>query len=714
MALFQTDNLWISQVTQSVAVLYLDVANRSVNVLSRQVLRDLDQAFDWVAKEKALELVILRSAKKDSFVAGADIRELAELPSPQAARELSEQGQRLFDKLAGLSIPTVAVISGPCLGGGLELALACDYRVLVNQPRTQLGFPEVELGLIPAWGGTQRLPRIVGLERGLQMILSGRRLRAREALAWALADALTDEISQEPPAFLDQAVKRPLDDLPLRDFRQKVVEGNFIGRWLVYRGTERLLRRVVPDDLPAPWEALEAVRVGLKQGIAAGLERERAAVERLAAGPASRNLLRVFLQREERRRLPEPQPEDEPPLRKVGVVGCGVMGAGIAQLAALHGCDVYIQEANQSALGLGILRIMALINRAVERGLIAPGELEKTMSRIHGSVSWNGFADLDLVIEAVVEDLTHKKAIFRELEKQVSPSTILATNTSSLRVAQLQEGLKHPGRVAGLHFFNPVHKMPLVEVVRSHMTRDRVTTALQRFVVALGKTPIVVKDSPGFVVNRVLAPYFNEAVLLASAGMRIELIDQAMERFGMPAGPLELLDQIGLDVAQQAAHNLQEVIGERLPRTPAFEVFRQRGWLGQKSGAGFYRYRSGRKHPHRAAQLLLEQLGKSSGVPALEPASPAEYMKLARERLVGLMINEAAQCLAEGIVKDAETLDLALVLGAGWAPHRGGPLTYARQQGLGQISARLEELARQHGPRYEPCPALRNVYREPI
>jgi 3-hydroxyacyl-CoA dehydrogenase/enoyl-CoA hydratase/3-hydroxybutyryl-CoA epimerase len=710
MAFFQTDTLWVSQLADGVAALVLDVPGRSVNVLGRQVFTDLEAALDRVEAEPSFHLLLLRSGKPGSFVAGADLHELAAVRTAEEAAALSERGQRLFNKLAGLRLPTVAVISGPCLGGGLELALACDYRVAVDQPKTQLGLPEIELGLLPAWGGTQRLPRVVGLERALYMILGARRVRPREALRWGLVDGLAEESGDEPPDFLAAPAKQPRPGLPLRGWWQRILESNRLGRYLLFRGTERVLKRRLPDDMPAPWEALQAVRVGLEQGMEAGLACEREAVGRLATSSACRNLVTLYFHREEARKLPQGEGDSTAPIRRVGVVGAGTMGAGIAQLAALHGCQVVIQEINETALAEGILRVLALFNRAVERGVLPAAELPARLGAVHGTTSWKGFDDLDLVVEAIVEDLPAKRDLFRDLEKHTAPACILATNTSSLCVQQMQEGLKHPGRVAGLHFFNPVHKMPLVEVVRSPQTRARAAEGLLRWAVGLGKTPVLVQDGPGFLVNRVLMPYLNEATFLAAAGMRFELIDRALRRFGMPVGPLELLDQVGLDVAADIARAVGPAFAGRLEPNPAFERMAKNGWLGRKAGRGFYVYRRGRSRgTNRAAQALLQALPGASRLG--EPAGPGELMAEARRRLVLPMVNEAAACLGEHVAPSADVIDLAMVLGTGWAPHRGGPLTYGREVGFAAVVQSLEELARCHGPRFEPCAELRQLSR---
>ncbi|MBV9126248.1 MAG: fatty acid oxidation complex subunit alpha FadJ, partial [Planctomycetes bacterium] len=497
-----------------------------------------------------------------------------------------------------------------------------------------------------------------------------------------------------------QKGKRPLKGLPLRTWRQRFLE-TWPGRWLLLRGVERILRQRVPEDMPAPREALQAVRVGLSRGVDAGLHYEREAIGRLAVTPACRNLIRLFFLIEASRKPGGVEgAEAARAIRRVGVVGAGTMGAGIAQLAAVRGFEVVVQEVNEAALAAGMQKIQKLFDKAVEHRVLPAEEARKKLAGMRRTTSWEGFGEVDLAIEAVIEEVGTKRAVFQELERRTRPEAILATNTSSLSVRQLQEGLAHPGRVGGLHFFNPVHKMPLVEVVRAPATEAAVSDQLVRWAAGVGKTPVVVGDSPGFVVNRILMPYVNEAVLLAGEGMAIEEIDRVMRRFGMPMGPLELLDQVGLDVAAHIARTMQPYFGTRFVPNPVFERLTGKGWLGQKSGTGFYRYPGKKKHPHPEVLALLDSRPPAS-------SSALDQTRAARERMVLLMVNEAAMCLAEGVAERAEVIDLAMVLGTGWAPHRGGPLRYAEDRGVGEVVSALEDLARRLGPRFEPCAELR-------
>jgi 3-hydroxyacyl-CoA dehydrogenase/enoyl-CoA hydratase/3-hydroxybutyryl-CoA epimerase len=713
---FQATSLSVEIRPGGIALLWLDVPGRAYNVFNRQVLTDLDQALDKLAGDSSIRLLVAVSRKTSGFLAGADLREFTGVQSPADAMALSAAGQRLFDKVAGFPVPTVAVIHGPCLGGGLEFALACDYRIAIDQPGTQLGLPELKLGLIPAWGGTQRLPRVVGIERAFQIILQLRQVNAPDALRWGLVDAV--QPSQEEALALiagsfgermRKQGKRPKGKPPVRTWRQRLLEATPLGRWALFRATERIVRRRLPDDMPAPLEALQAVRVGIRQGLAAGLIAEREAVGRLATTNACRNLITLFFLMENARKSEakeERGAEKEKPCPRVGVVGAGTMGAGIAQLAAVKGWEVVVQEVNDAALQAGVQRIEDLFNKAVANRVLSADDARRKLESMGKTTTYAGFDRVDLVIEAAVEDLALKKKIFQALEQQTRPDTILATNTSSLSVQELQQGLAHPERVGGLHFFNPVHKMPLVEVIQAPQTAETVSQTLTQWAAAVGKTPVLVKDSPGFVVNRILFPYLNEAGMLVAEGMPIEIVDRVMRRFGMPMGPLELLDQVGLDVAAHVAKAVGPVFRDRLTPHSALEQMCARGWLGQKSGAGFYRYQGKKKQVNaEALATLLGDVTSRNGAVAKQP-DPKRLLE-ARERMVLLMVNEAAAYLAEGLAPSADVIDLAMVLGTGWAPQRGGPLRYADDRGTDDIVATLEQLVQKLGPRFEPCAELR-------
>jgi 3-hydroxyacyl-CoA dehydrogenase/enoyl-CoA hydratase/3-hydroxybutyryl-CoA epimerase len=710
MAFFQTKTLWINQLADGVAALVLDVPDHKVNVLTPRVFDDLETALDRVVAEPSFELLLIRSGKPGNFCAGADIHLLGELKSAREAVALSERGQVLFQRIADLRVPSVAVISGTCFGGGAELAMACDYRVVVDQPRTQIAFAEMELGILPAWGGTQRLPRLVGLENALQLLLAGRRLTAREAVRQGFADDVSAD-DQSPPAFLTRTVKRPLRaGLPLRTWRQKMLESTGVGKSLIFRGTRRLLRRRLPEDMPAPWRIVEAVRLGLRDGFQAGLDFERQTLGELVQTPACHNLVHLFLMREQARKIPPTAKQEAKPIRRVGVIGGGQMGSAIAHWAAMHGCEVVLREVDEITLAMGVVRILAFFKQGVESGQLTPRDYEERLARVHGTSAWKGFGDLDLIVEAVPENLGLKRQIMRDLEPHVSRSALVVSTTSSLCIAELGEGLAVAGRLAGLHFFHPAHRTVLVELAAGPTTQDEVISRLTSWLIRHDKVPMSVRDSPGFLIHRVLLPYLSEAVLLVSEGLPVERVDQAMKRFGMVLGPLEWLDLVGLDYTLQTSQRLAAALGEdyadRVVGLSRVEALCQAGWLGQKNGIGFYRHRGKPGRINHHAVNVLRGRASVAAPYQMEARSVADQLRTARERLLPLVVNQAVYALEQQLAADADAIDLAMVLGAGWPRHRGGPLRYASQTGMAQLESDLRALVEEVGPRYQPSPML--------
>jgi 3-hydroxyacyl-CoA dehydrogenase/enoyl-CoA hydratase/3-hydroxybutyryl-CoA epimerase len=570
--------------------------------------------------------------------------------------------------------------------------------------------PEVGLGLLPGWGGTQRLPKVVGLEHALSMILARRQLSGAEAYRWGLADALArneTELRAKVAEIMKRAVtqgKRPLRRPERRSWRQWFLESTKVGRKILLRAVDRNMRAMTPDDMPAPFEAFAAISAGALEGEKAGFLREQEGAGRLAVSVPARRLIGLFFAREAARKVPaELARTDNTAVLRVGVVGAGVMGAGIAQLAAIKGAEVIVQEVNAEALGAGLLRIQGLFQKAIERGIVPPDEGIKRLAAVKGVIDWKGFDSVQVVVEAAVENLEAKQHLFRELETRTRADCVLATNTSSLRVADLAGAISRPERVAGLHFFNPVHKMELVEVVHTSATAPATLARLMTWAIALGKTPIRVKDSPGFVVNRILMPYLNEAVLLVREGLGITAIDDEMRRFGMPMGPLELLDTVGLDIAEAVARSMLPILGDCIPPSDAFGLMRSNEWLGQKSGKGFYVHGGKKPKYNYLAENLLRQ-GQPPG--ATQGLSPTARRADARDRLVLLMVNEAARCVAEGLTVTPEDIDLGMILGTGWAPQRGGPLHYADDTGLRFIVEKLRALETRLGARFAPCAEL--------
>ncbi|MBI3411023.1 MAG: enoyl-CoA hydratase/isomerase family protein [Planctomycetes bacterium] len=707
MAFLQADNLWVNQLADGVADLVLDVLGSDLNLLKPAVLDELERALDAVARSSQFRLLMLRSSKPASFCHGIDFNHWAELARSDDFVALSQRGQRLCDRLVNLPIPSVALISGACLGAGLDLALACDYRVALTNGSTQIGSTEVDIGLLPAWGGTQRLPRCVGLERGLMMLLGSRQLSATEAKAWGLVDELATSGDEPPRTFVSSASKRSLGKLPRRTTRQRLIESNPFGRWLIYRGTDRLLRRRLPEDLPAPWACLETVRFGLKRGLEAGLNRETEALGELSQTEAFRNLLRLQLGRAALR-LAHTDVDSKRTIRKIGVLGAGDLGAAWTHLAVTHGCQVIIRESNELALGLASFGMMALFQQEVAKGLMSREEMMTHLSKIHGTSAWREFDEVDLVLDASECVRDARQTLYREMEKQISPDAIVAFTRGTSSIAELQECMKRPERAAGLRLMDASGRRPLVEIVATTQTNERARRRLSDFVISLGRVPQLVPDLPGNLVHRLLFPYWNEAVLLIREGFQPQRIDETMVFFGMARGPLEQLDELGLDVAAQLAQSLEATLASRLAVDPLFAWMVENRWLGQKSRIGFYQYKGRKRKPHAA---LVAQLRAESHVAAphqIDATPVAEQRSQIKRRLVWMMVNEAAHCIREGRSPGPDELDRALVH-AGWAPHRGGPFRFARHTGVEETMTALDELADALGPRYAPCDGLQKM-----
>lgn len=698
------ENLRVDRSPQGVMTVTIDVVDRSVNIFDEPLLRELAALVEGLHRWKgdgATRLVVFRSGKSSGFLAGADLHRLPEIGTAEEAESILKLGQELFRQVETLPIPTIAVIHGPCLGGGLEFALACRYRVARDDAETRLGLPETQLGLIPGWGGTQRLPRLVGLAAAASMILEGRRLTASQALSRGLIDAAF------APATFEADVSRFVEDCLAHRLPQRRSRG-----WLAWLRDETPLGqrlvlwwarhqiRTQAGRYPALPGALRAMEAGLREGLETGLAAERQEFCRALFTPACRNLLELFLQRERARKrstwvgeLARPQRD----IRTIAVLGAGTMGAGIAQLAATQGYLVLLKDVDAAAVQQGWQRIESLTQRAVSRGVLRAVDAERVRSSITTTTESQMLAKADLVIEAIVERLDVKQQAFGELDELLPSETILVSNTSALPISQMAAVTNRADRVAGLHFFNPVHKMPLVEIVRCPQTSEATVAALVDVVRQLGKTPLVVAEGPGFLVNRILFPYLDEAVRLADEGVPVEQIDREAKRFGMPMGPLELLDAVGLDVAADVAQTLAALSREESPTPQRLAELVAAGHKGQKSGRGFYTYKNGRRgKPAFAA---------SAPVTGTLPESrdfAGETLSGIQQRLVLSLINAAADCLHDGIVTEHWMADLGLVLGTGFAPFRGGPLKLLDHWGWERVVEALQELSRTCGPRFRP------------
>lgn len=667
------------EIRDSRAVVTFDTPGRPVNTLGTTAIHDLELALDTLESHRTLAGALLVSAKAGNFLSGADLDELDLLRAPEEATVWVERGQAALRRLERLAFPTVALVRGAALGGGLELALACTYRVAAEDPVTQLGLPEVQLGLCPALGGTWRLPRRAGFAAGLELLLSGRRLGAREAWAAGLVDEVV------PAEVLEAAALRLLAERP-RPRRgggawRRLAAGNPLGRALILGAARRAVRSKGADRLPAPGAILAAARAGAARGGAAAERVEAREFGALALSEACRSLVALFRAAQAARPARAERFEGEG--WRVGVLGAGLMGSGIAQVAARAGHPVRLFDLSAAALGLALDRAAKSFASARRRRRWTAAEERAARARLAPTLSPRGFGGCRLVIEAIAEDLTAKRELLARIAADLAPDAILASNTSTLPIADLSAGLPGPERVVGLHFFSPVPRMPLVEIVRHPGTSERTIELARRFVAGLGKTAIVVRDGPGFYTSRILAPYLAEAAWLLAAGHTAPEIDESARALGFPVGPLTLVDEIGLDVAARAAAVLAEAFPDRLPSAEPFARLVAAGHLGRKSGHGFYDYRGPVRRPDLDATRGL-------GLEAPRRAASAEELS---DRLLFAMVAEAVRCLEDGILAGPRDGDLGAVLGLGFPPDLGGPFRWLDRIGAAAALGRLEALA---------------------
>jgi 3-hydroxyacyl-CoA dehydrogenase / enoyl-CoA hydratase / 3-hydroxybutyryl-CoA epimerase len=689
-----------------IAVITFDLPGEPVNKLTGAVRVELEALLIGLRDDPPTRAVVLISGKPDNFIAGADIEEFTAITSQDAAERLSFEGQETVSRVETFHKPIVAAIHGACLGGGLELALACHYRIATDHPKTQLGLPEVQLGLIPGAGGCQRLPRLIGARAALDMILAGKSERASRALRLGLVDEVV------APSILRRVAVAAADRLAREGLPERsrtdglvglMLDRTSAGRQLVYRAARKQALKRTGGHYPAPLAALEAVRVGLEDGVTAGLAEEHRAFGELAVGDVSRKLVQIFFATTALKKDDGVPPGAAAPrqIRRLGIVGSGFMGSGIAGTAVLNvEVDTRLRDSDLTRVGKGLKAANRLLSDRLEKRRITRPQYERLSALLSGSTDYSGFQRADLVIEAVFEDLETKRKVLAEVEAQVRPDAIFATNTSTIPIRHIADQARRPERVLGMHFFSPVERMPLLEVIPTTATSpDTIVTAV-RFGRRMGKTVIVVADRPGFWVNRILSPYLNEAGHLLQEGVSIELIDGTMTSFGFPVGPVALLDEVGLDVADKAGNVMHEAFGERMK--PAGALARMLGGtrLGRKNGRGFYRYKEG----HKA--------GVDRSVYPLLGVRPTEADdQLVQRRLVYSMLNEAAMACADNVVRSPRDADIGAIFGIGFPAFRGGPLRMIDDLGPGRVVETLYQLQELFGERFRPAPALLDMSR---
>lgn len=698
-----------------VALVIIDSPGDSMNTLKADFAARFSEVLDRLDADSSVRAVVLASAKQDSFVAGADIQMLEELETAEQATRLSRSGQAVLDRLERGPWPAVAAIHGACLGGGLELALACRERIASSDAKTKMGLPEVQLGLLPGLGGTQRLPRLIGVQPALDLMLTGRHVDARKARRLGIVDEVVPEsilltvaIERALQLVVEPAKKTTLDALKgffdKEELTELALAENPLGRRVLFDQAKKRLGSKTHGKYPAPERILQVVKLGLERGARTGMEAEATAFGELSTSREARNLIQIFLATQELKKdrgISDPAVQARE-TKRLGVLGAGLMGAGIAHLAAASAeVPVRLKDKDDAALSRGLAYVRGLLDDSVARRRTTSVEASRVLSRVTATRDYAGFRAADLVIEAVYEDLELKRRMLAEVESEGHPQAIFATNTSSLPIRAIAARARHPERVVGMHYFSPVHRMPLLEVVVTEQTAAWVTASVVQFGKKQGKTVIVVSDGPGFYTSRILAPYLNEALYILSEGVAIEQIDRALVEYGFPVGPIALLDEIGIDVASKVAGTLLEAFGSRLRPPELTRKLLDAGRLGRKTSSGFYRYDEAASEQSKRPvdPLVYSTLG-------IAPAHAVDSAEIV-ERCLLAMVNEALRCLGEGILRNARDGDVGAIFGLGFPPYLGGPLRYADSVGAQALQARLARLAERHGERFEPAPGLK-------
>ncbi|CAH1597875.1 3-hydroxyacyl-CoA dehydrogenase FadJ [Vibrio owensii] len=679
---------------QNIAWLAIDVPNEKMNTLQAAFADEMKEIFTQLKDTSGVKGMIIHSLKPDNFVAGADVRMLEACTTASEAEALAKQGQELFQQLSDLPYPVVAAIHGPCLGGGLELALACDYRVCTDSDKTRLGLPEVQLGLLPGSGGTQRLPRLIGLLPSLDLILTGKQLRAKKAKKLGVVDACV------PDTILLDVAKQLIEKgknkgKKKQSTKEKLMSGSGLGRKFVFEQAAKKTNEKTRGNYPATVAILEVIQHGLEKGFVQGQELEAKRFGELVMSSESKALRSIFFATTEMKK--ENGAEAEPAaVNRVGVLGGGLMGAGISHVSVAKAkVPVRIKDVSNDGVLNALNYNYKLFEKQRKRRIISKAGLQSKMLQLSGGIDFTSFNHIDVVIEAVFEDLDLKQTMVADIEANAKPETIFATNTSSLPIHKIAEKAERPENIVGLHYFSPVEKMPLVEVIPHETTSEETISTVVALAKKQGKTPIVVKDKAGFYVNRILAPYMNEAAHILLANEPIEQLDGALLDFGFPVGPITLLDEVGVDIGAKIMPILVNELGERFKGPDVFDTLLNDGRKGRKSGKGFYTYKGKKKEVDKSVYKLLN----------LTPESKLSDNDIAL-RCVLPMLNEAVRCLDDGIIRSPRDGDIGAIFGIGFPPFLGGPFRYMDQFGLKELVEKMNEFASKYGDRYAPCDGL--------
>lgn len=697
------------EISDGLAIIRLNDPARPVNVISAGMLAEMTALVEQLENgEGGVRAAVIISEKKGTWIAGADIEEFKHFQTPADAEAASRAGHELLNRLERLRIPVVAAIDGAALGGGLETALACTYRIATDSPKTKIGLPEVNLGIIPGAGGTARLPRLIGLRAALDLMLTGKQLDARRALKAGIVDEVV------PAPVLLEVAKRQASALAERTLSPRAarpqgspdrIENLAPMRKLIFSKARQGVMGKTHGLYPAPLRLLKVLERGLDKSVDEALELEAKAFGELAVTPEARSLVHVYFTSTAAKNDPGLQTDARPrDVDQVAVVGAGFMGAGIAATSAEAGIRVRLKDVKPEAAARGLRTARESLVKRGKRKKLKRFQLTALTDRVQPTTEYTGFHASDIVVEAVFEDLDLKHRVIREIEAAAGEGVVLGSNTSTIPIARLAEASARPDHVIGLHFFSPVEKMPLVEIITHAGTADWVTATTHAYARKIGKTPIVVHDAPGFYVNRILSPYMAEAALLLQEGVRMEELDRAMTGWGFPVGPVTLYDEVGLDVAQKAGKIMAAAFADRMGNPPTvLDRLVADGRLGRKNGKGFYTYdAAGKKGDADEAVYAL------FGTPA-KKEMPREEIQ---ERLGLVMVNEAIRTLEEGVLRSARDGDVGAVFGIGFPPFRGGPFWYVDTEGAQSVLTRLRALEARYGKRFAPAPLLEEMARE--
>lgn len=685
--------------SNGIAHLVMDVKGEAMNTLKSEFAEQIVDILAEIKADNSIIGILLLSGKKDSFVAGADISMIANCESVEEAVALSRKGHSVFEQIESLPIPIVAVINGACLGGGLELAMACHVRVCSDNAKTSLGLPEVQLGLLPGGGGTQRLPKLVGIQKSLDMMLTGKHLRPSQALKAGLVDHVVPRSILIKTAESIILAYKPNSSKPRkRSMLDKLLEDNALGRSILFSQATKTVLSKTKGNYPAPLKIIDCVKAGIAGSSAKGYQIEANCFGELAQTDVSANLRQLFFATTEMKKEHGVESIKPKVIKDVAVLGGGLMGGGIAFVTATKAkVPVRIKDISHQGVSAALKYGYKLLNKKVQRRFIRASQMQKQLSGITGTIDYSGFKHTDMVIEAVFEELTLKQKMVEEVESHCNENTIFASNTSSLPISKIAEKAKRPENVIGLHYFSPVDKMPLAEIIPHAKTSEQTISTTVEFAKKQGKTPIVVADKAGFYVNRILAPYVNEAAIMLLEGEPIEKIDKALVTFGFPVGPMQLLDEVGIDIGSKIGPILQKELGERFTTPPAFNLLIDDGRLGKKVNKGFYQY--GKNIKNKKVDESVYSL-----LNVVKNATLSD--ETINQRSVFLMLNEAARCLDEGVIRSARDGDVGAIFGIGFPPFLGGPFQYIDKLGASYVVKKLQDWTDKYGVRYSPCEAL--------